>query len=228
MYQKTMEIGFRMRLIAFGCSNTYGQGLPDCHIYDKKKRSFVEASNPSEYAWPRKLGNLLKRDVVNRSVCGASNRRIWHEIINFDYQPNDLVICHWSLINRYAVIYKDKEPVNLGVWKGLHPELIPYVNFVTAVNDDYDRMLESTTFIDHANLFLKQRVSSIYNIVFSPSEFDDLPEWVSFKFDIEAAYYNEMFPKALDNSHTGLEGHKMLAKDLYKIILKKGDADANT
>lgn len=217
------------RLVAFGCSNTYGQGLPDCHIFDKNKGQFVEATKPSKHAWPRILGYLLKKDVVNQGVCGASNRRIWHEIVNFDYRPDDLVICHWSLINRYAVIYKDKQPFNLGLWDSPNPVLgKPYVNFITAVNDDYDRMIESTTFIDHANLFLKQRVSSIYNIVFNPLEFEDLPDWVNFEFDLEAAYYNGMFPRALDNSHTGLEGHRMLANDLYKKILKRGDADANT
>ena len=51
------------RLIAFGCSNTYGQGLEDCHILPN-----FPGPSPSKTAWPNTLGNLLNcSEVINQS-----------------------------------------------------------------------------------------------------------------------------------------------------------------
>lgn len=210
------------RLIAFGCSNTYGQGLPDCHLLDKRNNLYSAGPNPSKYAWPSVLGKLLNRSVINLADPGGSNRNIWYKAVNFEYQPEDIVVLHWTFLYRTVALWQDKPPLHLGLWKNAEPTIGDlYKKFVTAIDSDYDRLMESLVYIDHINRFLKDKVNGVINIVFNPAEFDHLPAWTNINFDICAAPYNIDYPLALDNNHTGLQGHKALAKDLHKIILEK-------
>jgi hypothetical protein len=71
----------KRRLVTFGCSFTYGQGLPDCP-------TGVEA--PSQYSWPYLLSSQLDRQLVNRGIPGASNLQILNEILNFEFEETDL------------------------------------------------------------------------------------------------------------------------------------------
>ena len=72
------------RLVAFGCSYTYGYGLSDCHIEPNKP-----GPNPSKLAWPSLLANMLDLEVVNCSNIGASNIHILWRLINFDFKNDD-------------------------------------------------------------------------------------------------------------------------------------------
>jgi hypothetical protein len=49
------------RLIAFGCSNTYGEGLEDCWIPEFRKHG----PKPSKVAWPQILADKMGRECVN-------------------------------------------------------------------------------------------------------------------------------------------------------------------
>ena len=83
------------RLIAFGCSYTYGHGLEDCH---------VEPNNPglshSKLAWPSLLANMLNLEVVNCSNPGASNIHILWKLLNFKFNDDDLCVVMWSHFGR--------------------------------------------------------------------------------------------------------------------------------
>ena len=79
------------RLIAFGCSLTYGFGLPDCYVSDMQ-----HGPNPSVHAWPALTATALKLDIVNKAISGASNLKILNEILNFDFNIEDTVIILWS------------------------------------------------------------------------------------------------------------------------------------
>jgi len=202
-----------MRLVAFGCSNTYGQGLHDCYL------NGGPGPHPSKYAWPAQLAKELNCDVVNLGSPGASNRYIWHRVVNFDYEPDDLVIVHWTLIHRYTVLFKDRDPLGLGLWDIVEKDIgDPWKRYITAVDDDYDRMIESCTFIDHAEHFLKHRVKTHKHLVFNATEFSQLPTWCSFEFLLESGAYNHNFPLALDNAHTGPRGHKALARAIKELL----------
>ena len=77
------------RLIASGCSFTYGQGLAD----------------PQTEAWPAVLGKQLGLEVVNLAQCGASNYYIVNSLMDFmitDHQPGDFYICGWSHWSRWT------------------------------------------------------------------------------------------------------------------------------
>jgi hypothetical protein len=79
------------RLIAFGCSFTVGQGLPDVYPVIK----------PSSYAWPNVLGDRLGYEVVNNGIAGAGNSEIAANIFRTDFKEDDLCVILWSHFTRY-------------------------------------------------------------------------------------------------------------------------------
>ena len=83
------------RLVAFGCSYTYGYGLSDCHIEPNKP-----GPNPSKLAWPSLLANMRDLEVVNCSNIGASNIHILWRLINFDFKNDDLCVIMWTHFSR--------------------------------------------------------------------------------------------------------------------------------
>ena len=83
------------RLIAFGCSVTYGIALLDC-----KKDHFNQNPPPSKYAYPQVMANILNLECHNLAVPGASNVKILDMILNFQFEPNDLIIVQWTFSER--------------------------------------------------------------------------------------------------------------------------------
>jgi hypothetical protein len=209
------------RLIAFGCSNTFGQGLPDCHFVNKAGKSYP-GLHPSKHAWPAQLDKLLNIDeVLNMGKPGSSNKQIWNTIMNFKFQPDDFVVCHWSLIHRSCILYEHKDLLALGLWPIPERHIgESYQRYLSFADSDYNLMIESCGFIDHAHLFLKNRVKHLYHVVFKKDEFEKKPDWCNFDFITEAGYFNLNFPLALDNSHTGVQGHKELAKEIFNKHLE--------
>jgi len=94
-----------MNIVAFGCSCTYGQALGNNELN----------WNPSPLAWPGKLAELYNCTVENLGFCGASNKRILHSMLNYNYKPDDVVFVCWTHADRWAVIQKD-DIINLGMW----------------------------------------------------------------------------------------------------------------
>ena len=98
------------RLIAFGCSNTYGQGLEDCYVPPGP------GPRPSKTAWPNTLGNLLNcSEVINQSAPGASNKLIWKTIVDFNFKQDDLVFIMWSHLERHCFFTNDQH-MSIGPW----------------------------------------------------------------------------------------------------------------
>ena len=87
-----------MRLVAFGCSYTRGTALDDVWDFEKKCSIFPQ---PSKYAWPQLIANELGIECLNLGKGGLSNKAIWHNVVNFKFEPNDLIIIHWSFFDRF-------------------------------------------------------------------------------------------------------------------------------
>ena len=79
------------RLLAFGCSFTVGQGLPD--IYPNV--------GPSKFAWPAVLGEKLGYEVINNGVPGIGNAEIAANVLRTEFQDDDLCVILWSHFTRY-------------------------------------------------------------------------------------------------------------------------------
>lgn len=86
------------RVVAFGCSFTVGQGLPD--VYPGVK--------PSNHAWPAVLGDMLGYQVVNNGIPGAGNAEIAANIFRTNFREDDLCVILWSHFTRYDYFtYRD-------------------------------------------------------------------------------------------------------------------------
>jgi hypothetical protein len=78
------------RIVAFGCSNTYGHGLSDCNIDGRPGLS------PSKFAWPA----LLDKPYLNLSNPGSSNKQIAMECLAQQFNETDVVVFAWTYAAR--------------------------------------------------------------------------------------------------------------------------------
>lgn len=145
------------KLFAFGCSHTYGHGLPDC-IEGKK----APGPNPSKLGWVSHIGEVLKKEVVNKGICGAGNKEIlWNFIKHSELiTPEDSVIIQWSYFERNCIIRKRRhgfrsnfdgvEAIKLAPWSTDKISKIYYKFLHSEVDDIYSTAL----YVNHANLLL--------------------------------------------------------------------------
>lgn len=193
------------RLIVFGCSLSYGVGLADC---------WPDTSKPSKLCWAQIVADQMGRKLINKSVPGASNKRIWYAISKFKFLPTDIVIISWTFPNRYSIISSP--------WKihDLHHNLVDVdvasESYFTDVYSTYDSYVMSKLLIDHANKLLLEKNITTYNLIVERyfkhlmGEHNTLP--------LYTGVYEEIYPRALDADHLGEEGHKAFAVDLMNAI----------
>ena len=202
------------RLIAFGDSFTYGHHLPDC----------LEQCNPSKHAWPEVLGSQIKRLVINKSFPGSSNIEILFNVLNFKFEPDDLVIIGWTVIYR-DLIYK-KSLFGRIFNSQEHKKITLHDNDELSkkwadVHNSYDLAIRSGLHIEHCNLHLEQLKVNHYHF-FALDIANKKPIWTHKPktwIDKTIIKYKDF---ALDNSHPGINSHKHAADKLYRIINKNG------
>lgn len=193
------------RLVAFGCSHTYGLELPDCPtVHDP----------PSKMGFPNILGKKIGLEVVNKSDTGASQRQITATILETDFKTDDLVIINWSSMNRR------------GIWNGVHWEQLAGWNnnkawqrYCAKYHYHEDDILDTLMNINLANMFLKNKCSRIINSLHTYEEeiVNSKFIWNNVKIDIvfnnKDFYYN-----SLDQGHPDLKSHQGFAKRLFNIL----------
>lgn len=210
-------MGFKKmsRLIAFGCSFTYGQGLPGC-IIGNTKNDF--AKFPSKKAWPTILGDLLDIDVINKGQPGASNREILFHVLNFNFCHKDIAVLMWTLPNRDLYFIKNKKPVKpfrqLGLWrKG--KDL--FANYWLRKTTDFDNSIKSWFHMHHAELYLKSKGIRFIHFPIFPHELEKYkPDYIGLSNYFNSGF--EYIDKCIKDNHPGIESHKNTAKNLYRII----------
>ena len=193
------------RLVAFGCSHTYGVALNDCWIDVGGPGDLP----PSKLAWPNIMAKSLKLECINTSTPGSSNREIWWRIINFKFEPDDLILVQWTYPNRDCIIKQDDTIDQLAVWKE------DYISkFLTLTHDNHDRAIEANTYIHHANIL----VPNIYNFSTDIRTLNPIPSWQTTKilFDMNSIYITS--DKAIDGEHGNESFHEDLAQQYLSII----------
>lgn len=204
----------RSRLVAFGCSNTFGHGLEDCYNKENNGPSW----KPSKFAWPNILAEKLDRQCINLSVPGSSNKIIWHTLLNTSFRFNDVVFVLWTFPERYCII-TDNE--------GNHEEIALFhktrasKSFYKYLHNETDMNVDLNNRISHSCLYLKSIGIKSYHAIYNYRDLTQL-DWnavpmlqTSFK-DIQQKH-----PRALDKVHPGHEAHKEYARQLYKEITEK-------
>ena len=210
------------RLLAFGCSLTFGEGLEDCI------RSSESGKTPSKFAWPEVLGAKLDLEVKNYSRPGSSNKEIWHKIVCMqpELTKNDLIIIHWSYHNRTCVFCDDLSRVNtldeqIGGWSN-DKKAIAYFKYF---NSDYEGITDSYMRAMFIKMYLdKLRIKNFHtnNLWHFYPPVENLPnmEWTKKMKFIEPSLGEIRcnYPLALDGHHPGKEAHRNFANILYREI----------
>lgn len=191
------------RLITFGCSHTFGEGL----------------QNPQEESWPFKLSKLFNLDLINLSEGGASNRLLQHKIFNFNFDSDDLVIILWTYADRYHFLtsQKDTSPL-INAWSKHELAEKWYKYF----HNEYNQKFDNQTIVNQVNLFLKEKNLKTYNMLVSNqySYFYQKTNLSKLDINFENDYLLK-YERSSDGWHMGSEGHEILARDIYKRITKK-------
>jgi len=202
------------RLVAFGCSLTYGHGLEDCC---SGKRKTGPGKEPSKYAWPNVLANIMGIDCCNLSKPGASNKRIAYTVYSSDLTDKDLVFVNWSYASRYCVITKSKiidlsiEPQ--GAWKG------KINNAFRHLADANDLMLDSILRVDYTKLLLDKNKITNFHTLSNKKDFNSYTN--KNMLTTSMGPIRDMFPLAIDKSHPGREAHAYFAEEIYREIQNK-------
>lgn len=207
------------RLITFGCSHTYGHGLEDCLISGNRP-----GPEPSKFAWPALLGNMLRLEVVNMSIPGASNLQILHSILRFKFQEEDQVVVLWSHTDRDLIFLEKPQYYNgplfmpIGSWSKDNDNTI--VKAWAQVHSRHDMTIRSLYYIHHAEHFFK--TLTLKNNHFTADE--DLLKFIPAYLKFKNLRNTELWKcitdsdKALDGGHMGPIGHSLIANEIFKVI----------
>lgn len=198
------------RLVAFGCSLTYGDGLDDC--YDPITK--LPGEHSSRYSWPEILGNKLKIEkIINRGYSGASNKLIWKNIIDYNFNLDDLVIIMWTFPERHCIFNNETDSIHIGPW-GRKISTIYYEYFYSS----FDHTVDDSLRIDHINFFLQNKGITCYNSLYKKR--NQLLPWCSASFlKTHINDHRDKFPTANDNLHPGPDAHIQIATDIYNEII---------
>lgn len=183
-----------MRLVTFGCSLTYGQFLEDRETQ----------------SWPAQLSAMLNVPVVNMGMHGSSNKEILYEILNFDFQSEDVCVIMWTNIYRW-IIFNEVENNRLGAWQNTKQAQA----FVEHFWNEYDMELDLYERANHAN-----RITNSYQLVSDNMSLKSPPKWnkVNFLTDIDFHHIRQQYTPASDGKHPGKEAYTELAMKLYNEI----------
>jgi len=227
-----------MRLIAFGCSLTFGVGLSD--IWDYKKNKCIYES-PSKFAWPQLVANKLNIECVNKSKAGAGTKEIWFKIVNTKFKNSDIVIVMWSNINRHCIINEENHSIQrVNIWDKDDQSKLFYKYF-WCPSDFY---LETLLRVNHIQLFLQDKVKLIKHLM-SSDTIDILKTKLKVaksdqeKFNILTTELRQVWnivqflefdgvrqdicdekygPLALDDHHPGPLAHEKFANKIFEQI----------
>lgn len=205
------------RLVAFGCSYTFGHGLVDC-IKDK----VGPGPNPSKFAWPSLLANKLDRQCINLSWPGSSNFEILNRILNFEFEPDDLVVVMWSFWGRHAVF--DENPDYFYTFlPGVENE--KYEEWLN-LHTNHDLKIRTWIYKHHAHSYFKAKNIPFYFLTLNITHEDFLnvrPKWANDINFLPTSLdkLNRFYPLALDGSHPGPGAHEAAAEEIFEFIKNK-------
>ena len=181
-----------MRLVTFGCSYTNGAYLD------------------SQKLWPAVLADHLEIPCVNRGVGGAGNLEILWYILNFKFEPTDIVVIMWSNFTRDHIF-------SAGGFNRIRKTNDPLTRYWVLTHTDYDSNIRNWIYIQHADLYIKQ-FSKVYHLLGGDYFLDKSAKPSCTNVDNFIDIEFENYDLADDNSHPGQESHKVLAEKIYNII----------
>lgn len=205
------------RLVTFGCSYTYGHGLPDC-ITDHGGAGKI----PSKFAWPHLLAKKLDKELYNAGIPGASNKLIMDTVINFPFKPTDTVVILWTYLSRHCILsHKKLEPGtkldkevrvlpngNLHTFIGTNDNLALSARYYRLLHNEEDQLIMTNHYISYVRLYLEKH--NIPNLQTTINELDH-----PLIYDISWSDLANNYPSTPDG-HIGIEAQEELTNRIYK------------
>jgi len=192
-----------MRIVAFGCSYTYGHGLPDCLDNDGHP-----GPNDSKLAFPALVAKKLECEYVNLGKSGNSNKEIWNDILSFDFKKDDIALITWTYYSRFCIIKSDKVQ-RISPWNERDKPF--YMNY----SNRNDMLLDFYTRLNHINTYLQTKNIKSFNYVIEDSE-NESPEWNT--VDILGVF--QKIDEADDECHPGEHSHVVFADEIHNHIIR--------
>lgn len=230
----------KTRLLAYGCSNTFGEGLDDIwRPGNGSVRYGINLGEPSRFAWPRELGRLMKFDRVhNLAEGGASNKKIWRNILQTEIDPiKDTVVVQWTFVDRYTIFYDDgsherflgndidNKGGKLRMSAGLALQKIKEdKNNRTKVwyedyHTDHDAILDSYCRISHTKYYLDSKgIRNFHFINDKRWNWSTAPSWIDPNV-CKCLLFKKEHGVALDGMHPGKKSQKKYAHTIYDSII---------
>jgi hypothetical protein len=209
------------RIIAAGCSYTFGHGLEDCFTPPTNPGPF-----PSKFAWPQLVSSAVDKECINLATPGGSNKEIAYNLNKFNFKPDDICLIQWTFVHRNTLYFNESKFEKIGSWTStMSPMSRALVNLPL-----YDISVNFTFFYNAINYKLMSKGVKVINFKpFASSEnnseddelFNDLIN-VDFDYDQSNMGLWKQEDKALDNAHPGPKTHKLFADyviNKYKDVL---------
>lgn len=226
-------------LKTFGCSFTYGHGLPDCIQEDMMTHGF----SPSNMAWPNHLKGICGfKKLYNLSKPGISNKTILKRIVEHDYTEKDIVVILWSNFDRQTFWKDPKTKLHI---VPLRPDMshnldLAWYEYHGAANEkeyleildqyfgtfhyDFDVCFNNVSIINYAHAYLKSKNVRSYHLhanhsipkehkkYFNKMMINDIRLKT---FDWKTDFFID---DALDqpHPHPGMKSHHLLATNIYR------------
>ena len=192
------------RIVAFGCSCTVGEWLPGWHaptVKNNWRQTF------SDLAWPFVLAKKMSiSQVDNLAWGGLGNHEILHRILKADLTKDDLVVISWSYSGREILF--DTRGITQTMWQ-------PIALKFYAVHELVDLELKSMEYVHHAKMYLENRGIQYAMAQIEPWYFET-EHWTKYNRDDYVRF--DFIDYAEDNSHPGIESHKLVAEKMYNSL----------
>lgn len=207
------------KLITYGCSFTYGEGLSDCWNIKTKKAG----DKPSKYAWPHLLSKKLNVSYDNRGKPGTSNKFICNSILNTKFDTNDLVVILWTFFNRTCILENQNMPLRI-----INSDVENYDISARQRNFSkewfktfyytYDTLFENYLKINYTNAHLNNQNVKVCNFILDRNLNFEIPIWNN--VDCVPIHLDYDLPLAMDNKHPGIQAQGNIADKIYYTVNK--------
>jgi len=204
------------RLVVFGDSYTFGDGLPDCY-------PVTPETKPSEYVWAQLVANKLDYELVNLAKCGSSNLEILWKIMNTSFKDDDLILVAWTphhIRSHFFEFINKTTTTKVGTENPRYKDIVMSMGDISSDTkyDDldhhknYDITMKNYLIVNHGGLFLKNKNLNYYHIELSK-------KFTDFEIDNTITILPWMVDLGLDNGHPGPKSHEVLSRIIYNKLI---------
>jgi hypothetical protein len=200
-----------MRLIAFGDSNTYGDGLPGVGGHGLAGQYGYD--QPSPMAWPQLLADRLNCECLNLAQPGYCNKEILASILKFQFEPTDHVVVLWTHVSRDVVFEDHNSHVKISAAKAKDS---PKVRHYFMAHSEYDMQVTAWLQMSHAALYLQSQ-----QVKFAMATYDtwDPALCIGKNYtSVNKTFRDVGVDFGSDNIHFGTQSHINLTEQMIKDL----------